>query len=150
MQIRRWLTAYGFDKGFVAFYNNEKGAKARQAAADGILSYMRSVSNPKYHSILLPKYDLGAKRAVVDHGYLEATNRDNFTLIKCNGLESVEGVDGRTLVDKAGNRHEVDIVILANGFKTQDLLTPMSVHGLDGRNLREIWQKQGGSEAYMG
>jgi hypothetical protein len=86
----------------------------------------------------------------VDHGYLEATNRDNFTLIKCDGLQSVEGSDRRTLVDKAGNRREVDIVILANGFKTQDLLTPMSVYGLEGKNLREIWQQRGGSEAYMG
>jgi hypothetical protein len=51
---------------------------------------------------------------------------------------------------QAGNRHEVDIVILANGFKTQDLLTPMSVYGLEGENLREIWQQRGGSEAYMG
>jgi cation diffusion facilitator CzcD-associated flavoprotein CzcO len=150
MQIRRWLAAYTLDQGFRAFYNNKAGAKARQAGADAILSYMRSVSNPKYHDILLPHYELGAKRAILDHGYLDATNRDNFTLIKCDGLQSVEGSDQRTLVDKAGNRHEVDIVILANGFKTQDLLTPMSVYGVDGKNLREIWQQKGGSEAYMG
>jgi cation diffusion facilitator CzcD-associated flavoprotein CzcO len=150
MQIRRWWTAYGCDTGFTAFYKCPEGAKVRQAAADGIQSYMRSVSNPKYLDILLPKYELGVKRTVVDHGYLEATNRDNFKLIKCDGLQSVEGSDRRTLVDKAGNRHEVDIVILANGFKTQDLLTPMSVYGLEGKNLREIWQQRGGSETYMG
>lgn len=150
MQIRRWLTAYSFDAGFGAFYNNKAGAKARKVNADALLSYMRSVSNPKYHDILLPSYELGAKRAVVDHGYLEATNRDNFSLIKCDGLQSVEGSDRRTLVDKAGNSHEVDVVILANGFKTQDLLTPMSVYGTDGKNLRQIWKQRGGSEAYMG
>jgi hypothetical protein len=59
MQIRRWWTAYGYDKGFTAFYKSPKGAKARQAAADGIQSYMQSVSNPKYLDILLPKYELG-------------------------------------------------------------------------------------------
>jgi cation diffusion facilitator CzcD-associated flavoprotein CzcO len=99
--------------------------------------------------ILLPHHKLGAKRAVLDYGYLKATNCDNFKLIKCDGLQSAEGSDQRTLVDKAGNRHEVGIVILGNGFKTQDLLTPMSVYGLDGKNLREIWQQRGGSEAYI-
>ncbi|OTA98199.1 hypothetical protein M426DRAFT_28669, partial [Hypoxylon sp. CI-4A] len=60
------------------------------------------------------------------------------------------GHDRRTIVDKAGNRHEVDLVILANGFKTQDLLTPMKVTGIEGKDLRVLWESRGGSEAYMG
>ena len=144
------MTVYSLDQGFRAFYNNKEGAKARQAGATAVLSYIQSVSNPKYHDILLPHYELGAKRAIMDHGYLDATNRDDFTLIKCDRLQSVEGSDRRTLVDKTGSRHEVDVVILANGFRTQDLLAPMSVYGVDGKSLREIWQQRGGSEAYMG
>ncbi|KAH8653100.1 hypothetical protein BGZ60DRAFT_387004 [Tricladium varicosporioides] len=149
MQLRRLWTAWTLDQSFAAFYNNEAGSKARKSAESGIRAYMESVCNPKYRDILIPKYDFGAKRAVMDHGYLASTNSEKFTLIQCDGLQSV-GKDGRTLVDQAGNSHQVDIVIIANGFKTQDLLTPMKVIGKNGKDLRELWEHRGGSEAYMG
>ncbi|KAI1418311.1 FAD/NAD(P)-binding domain-containing protein [Hypoxylon sp. FL1857] len=150
MRLRRLWTAYQLDKGFVSMRNTQAGSRARQTASDEIKSYMKSVSNPKYHDILLPSYELGAKRAVLDHGYLEITGRENFTLIQCDGIRAVQGDNKRVLVDAASNRHEVDIVILANGFKTQDLLTPMKVLGINGKDLRETWKAKGGSEAYMG
>lgn len=150
MRIRRFWTALQLDRSFLGFRNTPAGARARKSAEDNIRSYMKSVANPMYHDIILPRYELGAKRAIMDHGYLEATNRENFTLIKCDGLRSVEGNDQRTLVDQQGNSHDVDIVVLANGFKTQDLLTPTKVIGVAGQDLRELWQKRGGCDAYMG
>ncbi|KAI1370454.1 FAD/NAD(P)-binding domain-containing protein [Hypoxylon crocopeplum] len=150
MRLRRLWTAYQLDRGFVNMLNTEAGAKGRRDASDSIKSYMKSVANPKYHDSLLPDYELGAKRPVLDHGYLRITNHEDFTLVKCNGIKAVEGSEGKTVVDKAGNKHEVDIIILANGFKTQDLLTPMKILGAEGQNLREIWEEKGGSEAYMG
>jgi cation diffusion facilitator CzcD-associated flavoprotein CzcO len=149
MQIYRLWTAIGYDRGFPAFRTDSTGTKAREAAADAVRQYMKSVSAPRYHSILIPQYEFGAKRAILDHGYLEVTNRENFTLVKCDELRSVEA-DGRTVVDSLGNRHNVDIIVMANGFKTQDLLTPMSIHGRDGKDLRETWKTTGGAEAYMG
>jgi cation diffusion facilitator CzcD-associated flavoprotein CzcO len=149
MRFYRLWTALQFDRGFHAFYKDHVGTKAREASAEAVRSYMKSVAVPRYHNILLPHYDFGAKRPVMDHGYLEVTNRDNFSLVKCDGLSAVEG-DGRTLVDAVGNRHNIDIVIMANGFKTQDLLTPVNVYGKDGKELRELWRKAGGSQAYMG
>lgn len=110
---------------------------------------MMSTSAPRYHSVLIPQYDFGAKRPVVDHGYLEVTSRENFSLVKCNGFRAIED-DGRTVVDTLGNRHNVDIIIMANGFKTQDLLTPMTIYGKDSKELRELWRTRGGAEAYMG
>ncbi|KAI1123819.1 FAD/NAD(P)-binding domain-containing protein [Nemania abortiva] len=150
MKVRRLWAAYQLDRGFVAYRNTTAGAKARNSAAESVKSYMRSVANPTYHHLLIPRYDLGAKRPVMDHGYLEATNRPNFTLIKCDGIRSVESSDKKTVVDAAGNRHDVDIIILANGFQTQDLLSPMEVRGIKDQDLRALWQQRGGSEAYMG
>ncbi|KAI0860564.1 FAD/NAD(P)-binding domain-containing protein [Xylaria cubensis] len=150
MRIRRIWVAYQLDRGFVAYRKTVAGAKARNSAAEAIKLYMRSVANPVYHDLIIPRYDLGAKRPVMDHGYLEATNRPNFTLIKCDGVRSVEGDDKKTIVDATGTRHNIDIVIIANGFKTQDLLTPMKVRGIKDQDLRTLWQQKGGSEAYMG
>jgi len=149
MYVYRLWTAFQFDKGFRAFYIDPKGTKARKAAADTVRSYMKSVSAPRYHPILIPKYELGAKRAILDHGYLPVTNRENFTLVKSSGFRGVED-DHRTVIDGQGGRHNVDIIIMANGFKTQDLLTPLSIYGRDGKELRELWKTKGGAEAYMG
>lgn len=149
MHTYRLWTAFGYDRGFPAFRLTPTGTKAREDAADGVRQYMKSVAAPRYHSILIPTYPFGAKRAILDHGYLEVTNRENFHLVKCDGLRSVEA-DGRTVVDSEGNRHNVDIIVMANGFKTQDLLTPMSIYGDEGQELRELWKSTGGAEAYMG
>lgn len=116
---------------------------------DGIRSYMTSTAAPLYHDILIPKYDFGAKRPVMDHGYLAITNMPNFRLIKCDGVKAVSE-DGRVIVDNAGGAHLIDIVILANGFKTQELLTPMEIRGQTGTELRNLWREKGGARAYMG
>lgn len=150
MRLRRFWTAYQLDSGFICMLNTDYGAKSRRAATDTIRSFMKSVANPKYHEILLPHYELGAKRPVMDDGYLNITNHEKFTLIQSDGISAIEGSERRTVVDNAGNKHEIDIVILANGFKTQDLLTPMRVQGIGGKDLRETWNTKGGSEAYMG
>jgi hypothetical protein len=87
----------------------------------------------------------------MDHGYLESTSRENITLIKC---DSVRGVinDGKTIVDADGREYnDIDIVILANGFKTQELLTPMEIwDAREGVGLRRLWKETGGARAYMG
>ena len=150
MKIRRLFCAFQLDRGFVAFRHTDAGAKTRESAEEGIKSYMTSTARPDYHDILLPRYELGAKRPVMDHGYLEATNDPNFIAVRCDGIDSIEGDDSKTIVDKAGNRHEIDIVVLANGFRTQDLLAPMEIKGLMGRDLRELWHQIGGPEAYSG
>ncbi|TRX93688.1 hypothetical protein FHL15_005364 [Xylaria flabelliformis] len=89
MRIRGIWAAYELDRRFVAYRKTEAGAKARNSAAEAIKLCMCSVANPMYYDLLIPRYDLGAKRPVMDHGYLEATNRPIFTLIKCNGTQDL-------------------------------------------------------------
>jgi len=149
LQVYRLWTAWQLDRGFLAVRKNVAGDKVRKSTADAVRQYMASTASPKYHDALIPTYDFGAKRPVMDHGYLASTNREDFDLVRCDGITKVEE-DGRTIVDAAGNSHYTDIVILANGFETQDLLTPMAVHGRDGESLQAKWRDVGGSEAYMG
>lgn len=131
------------------FRKTAMGDKAREQIANDLRKYITSTASPDFHDILIPAYDFGAKRPVMDHGYLASTFRDNFDLVKCDGLVRVED-DSRTIIDAAGHSHYTDIVVLANGFATQDLLTPMIVRGRNGASLQEEWHSKGGSEAYMG
>lgn len=149
MWVYRLWTAWQLDRAFFMFRKTAVGDKARGQTAEALRAYITSTASPEYQDILVPTYDFGAKRPVMDHGYLASTFRDNFELVKCDGLVRVEH-DGRTIVDAAGHSHYTDIVVLANGFATQDLLTPMIVRGRGSKSLQEQWQSMGGSEAYMG
>ena len=137
------------DMGLPAYKKTSSGDAQRKHLEDTIKDYMANTAAKKYHDILIPKYPFGAKRPVMDHGYLQATNLANFELIKGEGISAVEN-DGHSIIDTQGGHHDIDTVILANGFKTQELLTPMRIVGKDGRDLRQQWNELGGARAYMG
>ncbi|KAL9126730.1 MAG: hypothetical protein Q9217_004257 [Psora testacea] len=148
-RVYRLWKAFQMDRGLPAYKKTTPGAAQRKKLEDAIKNYMANTAAKKYHDILIPKYPFGAKRPVLDHGYLQATNLDNFELIKGDGISAI-GNDGHSIIDTQGGHHDVDTVILANGFKTQELLTPMQILGRDGRDLREQWNRLGGARAYMG
>ena len=137
------------DMGLPAYKKASSGTTQRKYLEDAIKGYMANTAAKKYHNILIPQYPFGAKRPVMDHGYLQATNLDNFELIKGDGISAVEK-DGHSIIDTQGGHHDVDTIILANGFKTQELLTPVRILGKDGRDLRQQWNRLGGARAYMG
>ncbi|KAL9101023.1 MAG: hypothetical protein Q9163_003665 [Psora crenata] len=137
------------DMGLPAFKRTTSGAAQRKNLEDAVKTYMTNTAAKRYHDILIPKYPFGAKRPVMDHGYLQATNLPNFELIKGDGISAI-GEDGHSVVDTQGGRHEVDTIVLANGYKTQELLTPMRIIGRNGWDLRQHWNESGGARAYMG
>lgn len=59
------------------------------------------------------------------------------------GPQELQAEDGVTF--------NADVIILANGFKTQELLFPMTIAGRGGVELPEIWRREGNfASAYMG
>jgi hypothetical protein len=65
---------------------------------------MRKTAPAKFHSILIPSFPFGAKRPVMDNGYLRSLR------------------ESRVLVSTYSDNISADIIILANGFETQQLL----------------------------
>jgi len=60
-------------------------------------------------------------------------------------------VGERELQDGNGVLYPADIIILANGFKTQQLLTPMTIFGVNVVEFRDLWENgRKGTSAYMG
>lgn len=43
-----------------------------------------------------------------------------------------------------------DIIVLANGYETNQWLHPLDVTGRDGRSLYKVWKERGGAQAYLG
>jgi cation diffusion facilitator CzcD-associated flavoprotein CzcO len=95
----------------VAHYNGYVPlAKVGERAA--MKHLRREVRDPVVREKLTPRYGLGCKRPTFSNEYLAAFNRDNVYL-ETASIESFTPAGVRT----ADGEHEVDVLILATGFK---------------------------------
>lgn len=150
-RIPRWLTfLYNWIPGFMAivrfvaflmaenelrgFYLTGAGAKFRQGRRKAAESYMRNMAPAKYHDLLLPDFDIGCKRRIFDSGYLQSLHADNLTLTNDPALEILQ--DGVRTKDKT---IPADVIILANGYVTNQFLGNMEVIGRRGGTIGQHW-----------
>ena len=124
------------------------GTFLRSLVEKQTLNYMKQAPE-KYHDQLIPKYPLGGKRPLPDHGYIQCTKLPNFSLVQGNGIRGVTE-DGKGVIDPAGNVHQIDILVLANGFLSSQLTAPMTIKGDNGIELKDYWKEVNGIRAYQG
>lgn len=126
--------------------------EANLAASQFIVDKMKErVDDPELADLLTPnpgEYPLFAKRPPLDHGYLEAFNRDNVRLVDIKDREPLVEVT-ETGVRTTESHYEFDIVVLATGFRAYTgALEAFPIRGKTGQSLREKWEKT--SESIMG
>ncbi|MBV6761583.1 flavin-containing monooxygenase [Rhodococcus opacus] len=93
----------------------------------------------------VPDYPPYGKRPLLDHGWFDALLRDDVVLVD----EGVSRIDGQRVVTSSGTEYEADVIVLATGFQTLNMLAPMEIHGRDGTTLRESWGADD-ARAYLG
>ncbi len=105
----------------------------------------RQVTDPKLRARLTPDYPIGCKRVLISNEWYPAITRPNVEVIP-TGLREVR--DSR-VVGADGTEREVDAIVFGTGFATNDFLSPMTITGLGGLDLRrDAWN--GGADAYLG
>lgn len=101
--------------------------------------------HPELIAASVPEYPPYARRPLIDHGWFRALRRDDVHLVP----SAVREVRGHTVITEDGHEVEVDVLALATGFKTLELLGPMEIVGRSGRTLRETWGDED-ARAYLG
>ena len=103
------------------------------------------VPDAELRAKLTPSFRPGCKRLTPSNDYLPAIASPTTTLVT-SGIDRMvpEGI-----VTKDGVTHELDVIILATGFRVTDNTFPELVIGRDGRTLRQTWD-DGGMGAYNG
>jgi len=101
------------------------------------------VKDPVLREKLRPDYRAGCKRLVISEDFYDAIQRPNAALVT-DGIERIEGAGVRTL---DGTLHELDVLVLATGFRVDRFMRPIEVVGRDGLTLEEAWRK--GPIAYL-
>ncbi len=107
--------------------------------------FMRSqLKDPALRAKAWPNYTFGCKRILFSSEFLPALERENVALeperIEAIVPEGVRTADGRV--------HELDCLIWATGFRTNDFMFPMAIRGRGGRSLEEAWAN--GAHAHLG
>jgi cation diffusion facilitator CzcD-associated flavoprotein CzcO len=97
-----------------------------------------SVTDPELRERLRPDYQAACKRLVVSGAFYEAIQQPNAELVT-EGIECIEPGGIRTA---DGSFHELDVLVLATGFRVDRFVRPIEVIGRGGVNLNESWRER--------
>lgn len=93
---------------------------------------------------VVPDYPPLGKRMLQDDGsWLACLGREHVELVR----DPIDDVEAGAIV-AGGTRHEVDVIVLATGFRANDFLFPMEVVGRGGVSLHDAWSDR--PAAYVG
>lgn len=104
--------------------------------------HLKSVKDPELRRRLTPDYAFGCKRFILSDGFYQAMQQPQTTLVT-DGIECIETNGIRT---RDGTLHELDVIVLATGFKAQNYVRPIQLTGENGVTLEQFWS--GGLKAY--
>jgi cation diffusion facilitator CzcD-associated flavoprotein CzcO len=115
-----------------------------QALHDACEAHLEDeVRDPVLREKLRPTYRAACKRLIMSDGFYDAIQRPNAKLVT-EGIERIEKSGVRT---SDGRLHELDVLVLATGFRVDRFVRPMQVVGRDGVLLDDVWKN--GPFAYM-
>lgn len=106
------------------------------------ISLRAQVRDPELRRQLTPDYQPLCKRQVVSGRYYQAIQRSNASLV----TDDITEVTPTGITTADGRHHEVDLIVLATGFKAHNYMRPMNIVGRDGITLDDAWVK--GPKAY--
>ncbi|KAI8987029.1 putative flavoprotein [Pilobolus umbonatus] len=124
--------------------NTGLGRAAKKLLVFWMSWQLKKSNRPDLIPTLIPNFLPGCKRVAKSELYLKALAQPNVTVIP----SEVKRVEGRFIVDKFGNKEEVDIVVLATGFSVQNFQGNLNLIGKDGLSLKERWENNY-PETYM-
>lgn len=113
---------------------------------EALTEFIKEGLGPKtdYVEHCVPDFPVWGKRLIVDNGWYPTLARDNVDLV----TSGISEITANGLLTEDGIEHAVDIIILATGFHSNQLLWPMTVIGKSGQTLESVWGDS--ANAYKG
>jgi cation diffusion facilitator CzcD-associated flavoprotein CzcO len=104
----------------------------------------KQVEDPELRAKLTPDYPIGCKRILFSNNFYPALAQANVEVV----THAVTRVTPAGVVADDGTEHEVDTIVYATGFDTQDFLQSIDITGTRGQKLATQWAD--GAHAYLG
>jgi len=102
-----------------------------------------SVSDPDLRERLRPDYRAACKRLIVSTDFYEAIQKPGAELV----TDAIDGVEPGGVRTADGRLHELDVLVLATGFKVDAFVRPITVVGRGSVDLGQVWVDR--PEAYL-
>jgi cation diffusion facilitator CzcD-associated flavoprotein CzcO len=102
-----------------------------------------AVTDPVLREKLRPDYRAACKRLIISSEFYPAIQQANAELV----VEGIERLEPNGVRTRDGRLHELDVLVYATGFRTDQFIRPTEVRGRSGARLDEIWQ--GHPTAYL-
>src|SRR3954454_706471 len=91
--------------------------------------------DPELREKLRPTDRAACKRLIASPDFYEKIQRPNAALV----TEKIEGVEPAGVRTSDGRLHELDVLVLATGFRADAFMRPMHVVGRGGVTLQDAW-----------
>jgi len=102
-----------------------------------------NVRDPELREALRPTYRAACKRLIISPNFYDAIQLPNAELV----TERIERIEPGGVRTADGRLHELDVLVLATGFKADAFMRPMRVAGRSGLTLEQAWAPR--PEAYL-
>ena len=96
------------------------------------------VRDPDLRERLRPDYRATCKRLILSADFYDAIQRPHAQLVT-DPIARIEPAGIRTA---GGDLHELDVLVLATGFRVDRFLRPIEVIGRDGVSLDDVWAQR--------
>jgi cation diffusion facilitator CzcD-associated flavoprotein CzcO len=106
----------------------------RRRMSNGCREYLASVKDEALREKLTPDYEPGCKRLILSDRFYPTLAKDHVELV----TEGIERIEPRGVVTNDGRLHELDVLVLATGFRPHDWGIE-NVVGAQGASLAEAW-----------
>ena len=94
---------------------------------------------------VVPDYPATGKRTLQDNGsWLRTLTRDHVELVRT----PIDHIDADAVVAGDGTPYPADVLVYATGFRVNDMLSSLKVHGRNGIEIRDVWGRR--PSAYLG
>jgi cation diffusion facilitator CzcD-associated flavoprotein CzcO len=84
---------------------------------------------------LTPDYRAACKRLVISPNFYESITKSNVSLV----TDAIVRVEPKGVLTAEGALHELDVLVLATGFRVDQFLRPIDVTGRNGVRLDDAW-----------
>lgn len=127
-----WSGIYRFNRALV----DPEGADMHEIEALCRQNLENSIGDPILREKLRPNYRAACKRLIYSWNYYDAVQQPNV-VVEVGSIERVEP-DGIRMRD--GTFHQLDVIVLATGFKVDRFIRPTVVRGKGGVSLDDKWR----------
>lgn len=103
-----------------------------------LMNLEQSVTDPELREKLRPDHKPLCKRLIFSPDYYQAIQHPRSHLVR----EKIARIEAGGIRTTDGELHELDIIVLATGFRADAFMRPMRIAGRDGVALNDYWSER--------